>query len=75
MEKYVRDSGSTSAVGLISRTISHSSTHCPATSISATVRATAIDRTSSCITPVMSRRPKACDVMPLVPMRRKPNIQ
>ena len=27
------------------------------------------------ITSDMSRRPRACEVMPLVPMRRKPNSQ
>ena len=37
----------------------------------ATVRA----RTSSLITSGKSRLPKACEVIPLVPIRRKPNTQ
>ena len=33
------------------------------------------ERASRRVTSPKSRRPSACDVIPLVPMRRKPNIQ
>jgi hypothetical protein len=41
----------------------------------ATAIATTMERASVVATSFMSRLPSACEVIPLVPMRRKPNTQ
>ena len=75
MRKYSRASGSTSSEAEINANATSAATPPSATSNRPKTAANANGRDSCKAMSRLSPRPNACDVNPLVPMRRKANTQ
>lgn len=63
------------AEGCMSITEMQRSGYCNTTNRPATDSETSMESSNNCITRGRSRAPNACEVRPLVPMRRNPNSQ